>query len=92
MVDYLLANPEALTDVLTYHVAADSVTSDMLSDGMIIEMINGQTATISITTDGIFINDARNHHCRLIAENGVVHVIDAVIVPAIEGCTELVIM
>lgn len=90
VVDYLLANPEALTDVLTYHVAADSVTSDMLSDGMTIDMINGQTATISISTDGIFINDAEIVIADLIAENGVVHVIDAVIVPAIEGCTDLV--
>ena len=90
VVDYVLNNPDALSGILTYHVAADSVTSDMLTDGMEIEMINGETATISFDNGGIFINGAEIIIADLIAENGVVHVIDAVLVPAISGCTNLV--
>ncbi len=87
---YLLNDPLLLTDVLSYHVVADSVTSDMLTNGMTIPMINGETATISFSGNSIFINDAEIIIADLLAENGVVHVIDAVIVPVIEGCTSLV--
>ena len=90
IVDALLADPATLAAVLTYHVAADSVTSDMLSDNMMIEMINGAEATITFSGGSIFIDDAEIIIADLIAENGVVHVIDAVIVPSIPGCTDLV--
>ena len=89
VVDALLADVDLIAEVLTYHVAADSVTSDMLSNGLEIETINGQSATISFSGGDIFINDAQIIIADLIAENGVVHVIDAVLVPSIEGCTEL---
>ena len=91
VVDALLADVDLLAGVLTYHVAADSLTSDMLSDGQTITMVNGQDATITIDGDGnVFIDDAQVIVVDLIADNGVVHVIDAVIVPAIDGCTDLV--
>jgi len=89
VVDALLADVDLISAVLTYHVAADSVTSDMLSNGMVIDMINGQQATITFSGGSIFIEDAEIIIADLIAENGVVHVIDAVILPSIEGCTEL---
>lgn len=90
IVDALLADVDLIAAVLTYHVAADSVTSDMLSNGLVIDMINGQQATITFSGGSIFIEDAEIIIADLIAENGVVHVIDAVLVPSIEGCTELV--
>ena len=62
----------------------------MLSNNMMIEMINGQQATITFSGGSIFIEDAEIIIADLIAENGVVHVIDAVIVPSIPGCTDLV--
>ena len=83
-------NPTALVDVLTYHVAAGFVTSDMLIDGMTIPMLNGQSATITFSGGDIFIDGVQIIIADLIAENGVVHVIDAVLVPVIEGCTDLV--
>ena len=90
VVDFVLTNPDFLAAVLTYHVTGGFVTSDMLSDGQMIEMLNGEMATISIGADGVFIDDAEIIVVDLIAENGVVHVIDAVIVPPIAGCTNLV--
>lgn len=90
VVDFVLDNPEFLAGVLTYHVTGGAVTSDMLSDGMMIEMINGEMATITFSGGSIFIDNAEIIIADLIAENGVVHVIDAVIVPPIEGCTSLV--
>jgi uncharacterized surface protein with fasciclin (FAS1) repeats len=90
VVDALLADVDLLTAVLTYHVQADSTTSDMLSNGLVLDMINGQQATITFSGGSIFIEDAEIIIADLLAENGVVHVIDAVIVPSISGCTELV--
>ena len=90
VVDYVLANPDALAGILTYHVASGFVTSDMLSDGMSVTMLNGETATITFDNGSVFINDAEIIIVDLIAENGVVHVIDAVIVPPIAGCTNLI--
>ena len=89
IVDALLADAALLAEVLTYHVVADSVTSDMLSDGLTIDMVNGQSATITFDNGGIFIENAEIIIADLIAENGVVHVIDAVIVPSIAGCTAI---
>ena len=89
VVDALLADAELLADVLTYHVTGGAVTSDMLSNGQVIEMANGQNATITFSGGGIFIENAEVIIADLIAENGVVHVIDAVIVPVISGCTTL---
>ena len=58
--------------MLTYHVAAGAVISDMLSDNMMIEMINGAEATITFSGGSIFIDDAEIIIADLIAENGVV--------------------
>ena len=88
-VDALLADVDLLAAVLTYHVQADSTTSDMLSNGLVLDMVNGQQATITFSGGSIFIEDAEIIIADLLAENGVVHVIDAVIVPSIEGCTEI---
>jgi len=89
VVDQLLADPVSLAAVLTYHVAADSITSDMMSDNMMIGMLNGQMATITFDGSSIFIEDAEIIIADLIAENGVVHVIDAIIMPELGGCTDL---
>ena len=89
VVDALLADPLSLASVLTYHVVADSVTSDMLTNGMMVETINGQMATITFSGGSVFIDDAEIIIADLYAENGVVHVIDAVLLPSIDGCLDL---
>lgn len=78
----LLAAPEGdLTDILLYHVAAGSVLSTDLSDGMEVTTLNGKTATVTINENGVFINDAQVTLADLTADNGVVHVINAVLLP-----------
>ena len=81
--DALLADPKgALTDVLTYHVVPGKVMSTDLSDGMTVETVNGQTLTIKVADDGsVMVNDATVVTADIETSNGVIHVIDTVLVP-----------
>jgi uncharacterized surface protein with fasciclin (FAS1) repeats len=80
-IDALLANIPALTDILTYHVAAGNVLSSNLSNGQSITTLQGQPVTVSINANGVFINNAKVTVADIVADNGVVHVIDAVLLP-----------
>jgi uncharacterized surface protein with fasciclin (FAS1) repeats len=81
--DALAADPEgALTDVLTYHVVAGKVMSTDLSDGMMAETVNGESLEITINDDGsVMVNDANVVTADIETANGVIHVIDAVLIP-----------
>lgn len=74
-------NVAQLTDVLTYHVVEGSVFSTDLSDGQVVETLQGGTLTVSITDAGVQINDANVVTADVEASNGVVHIIDGVLLP-----------
>lgn len=77
----VLNNPELLESILLYHVVGSVALSTDLSDGMEIETLLGENVTVTINADGVFINDAQVTVADLVADNGVVHVIDAVLLP-----------
>ena len=81
-VEGLLADTEALTAILTYHVVSGAVMSGDLSDGMEAETLNGGMITISIDGDTVMVNDSTVTAADIEASNGVIHVIDAVLLPA----------
>ena len=73
---------EQITEILTYHVIAGAtVLSTDLSDGATATTLQGEEITVSITEEGAFINNAEVVGADRIGTNGVVHVIDAVILP-----------
>jgi uncharacterized surface protein with fasciclin (FAS1) repeats len=83
----LLANTELLNSVLLYHVVEGAVMAEtvMTLDGEEVPTLLGEDATlaISITDDGVMLNDSVMVIATDIeADNGVIHVIDAVLVPA----------
>lgn len=79
-VDALLNDIPTLTSILTYHVVAGKVMSTDLSDGMTAGTVNGADITIS-TMDGVEVNGATVTAADIETSNGVIHVIDAVILP-----------
>ncbi len=81
-VDSLLMeeNSDQLTSILTYHVVPGKVMSSDLEDGMTAETVEGSTITISLD-DGAMVNDANIVTADIEASNGVIHVIDSVLMP-----------
>jgi len=73
----------ALANILAYHVAMGVVTSDALSDGMSVTMLNQETTTITIDSNGVMVNDATVTAADVMASNGVIHVIDTVLMPEV---------
>ena len=75
----LLADTETLTTILTYHVVVGEVTSGDLVDGAV-TTLQGEEITVDLS-DGVMINTANVTAADVDASNGVIHVIDAVLLP-----------
>ena len=73
-------NKDQLVAILTYHVVAGKVMSTDLSEGMKAATVNGAEITITLE-GGAKVNDANVAMADVVASNGVVHVIDKVILP-----------
>jgi len=73
-------NKAKLAAILTYHVVAGKVMSKDLSDGQKAKTVNGQEITVTMK-DGVKIDSANVTTADLEASNGVIHVIDSVIMP-----------
>ena len=89
-VDALLEDPTGdLAQILLYHVLSGEVLSTDLSDGLMVPTLQGQDVTININSDGAFINDVAISLTDIHTFNGVVHVIDAVLLPELTSVTDL---
>jgi transforming growth factor-beta-induced protein len=80
----LLADKELLTSVLTYHVIPGVVLAETVVtlDGQSVATVNGAEVAISVDGDTVMVNDATVIAVDVLASNGVIHVIDTVLVPA----------
>ena len=79
-----LLKPESkdkLTSILTYHVVAGNVLSSQLTDGQKVKTLNGQELTVAIKGGVVTINGAKVIAADLAGSNGVIHVVDGVILP-----------
>ncbi len=75
----LLADKAKLTAVLTYHVVPGLVMSKDVKAGMV-KTVQGSAISMT-TTGGVKVNDAKVTAVDIVADNGVIHVIDTVIAP-----------
>lgn len=73
-------NKAKLTEILTYHVVSGKVMAGDLKDGMKAPTVEGSEITIDLD-NGPMVNDAKVVKADVAASNGVIHVIDKVIMP-----------
>lgn len=80
--DALMADPMgALQQVLTYHVAEGAVMSGDITDGMEVTTLQGEPVTLTVKDGTVMVDGAEVIEADIEASNGVIHVIDAVMVP-----------
>lgn len=90
VLDMVLADKELLTRILTYHVVQGVVTSDMVSTMMAPTMemgavggdLLGGELDVQVVDGKVTVNGANVIAADVMASNGVIHVIDAVLLPA----------
>ena len=85
--DQLFANKPLLTTVLTYHVLPAKVASSAIPFGKAITTVQGSILKIDSVASAVVITDGRNRTSKVVtadvaASNGVVHIVDKVILPA----------
>jgi len=77
----VLQDREKLRAILTYHVVAGEVTSDQVVKLDEAETVNGEKVRVRVRDGSVLINDARVVKADVQADNGVIHVIDSVLMP-----------
>ena len=74
-------NKDKLVKILTYHVVAGKVTAAEVVTLQTATTANGSDVAIRVVDDTVFINDSRVVATDIGASNGVIHVVDTVILP-----------
>lgn len=78
--DALLADKEKLTAVLTYHVVPGKVMAQDVKPGKV-KTVQGSELTVSTGSGGVMVDKAKVVKADIAADNGVIHVIDSVVLP-----------
>ncbi len=81
VLDALLADPDELAAVLTYHVVPGALPSESISDGARVDTVLGPWLTATVSDEGVSVGDASVTTADVLASNGVIHVIDQVLIP-----------
>lgn len=80
-VEALLEDKDKLASILTYHVAGGKLTADKVTSVDKLETLQGESATLTMADDKVMIDNAQIVMTDIECSNGVIHVIDAVILP-----------
>ena len=70
-----------LENILQYHVTTSSLKAEFLTDGMTLGMVNGDNVSVSVKDGKIMLNGTANIVASVPASNGMIHIIDAVLLP-----------
>ena len=73
-------NKAKLAAILTYHVVAGKVLAADVKTGMV-KTVQGTDLDVKVTTAGVTVNDAKVVKTDIVGSNGVIHVIDTVVLP-----------
>ena len=74
-------NRSQLQDILQYHVYVGSLKTDLMQDGQVLNMVNGGNITVTKKDGKIMLNNTATVVTSIPASNGIIHVIDAVLLP-----------
>lgn len=82
-IDALLADTETLSDILTYHVISGEVNASTAIGlaGTMVDMVNGDALALSLDGSNLLVNTATVITTDIQTDNGIIHVIDAVLLP-----------
>ena len=80
-VESLLKDIPALTEILTYHVVAGKVDASQVVGLDEAKTVNGQSLSISVEGGSVMIDNATVVTTDIMASNGIIHVIDEVVLP-----------
>jgi transforming growth factor-beta-induced protein len=75
-------NRSKLAAILTYHVVPGPLTAAEVAGLTSVKTVNGQSVNIAVTDGAVMIDDARVVKTDVAASDGVIHAIDAVLLPA----------
>ena len=76
----LLQDKQKLADILTYHVVAGKVMASQVKPGKV-KTVEGQSLTVTKKNGAVMVDNAKVTLTDIVASNGVIHVIDAVVIP-----------
>jgi uncharacterized surface protein with fasciclin (FAS1) repeats len=77
----LMANKTGLANLLNYHVVPGKVMSTDFKNGMEVRTVQGENLTFTLANGGIMVNNAQLVQADIICTNGVIHIIDTVLIP-----------
>jgi uncharacterized surface protein with fasciclin (FAS1) repeats len=77
----ILADKDKLTKILTYHVVPGKILSKNLKKKQTVDTVEGSPVTIIAKKSGVTVDDAKVVKADIKTSNGVIHVIDTVILP-----------
>ncbi len=80
-VEALLKDKDALTEILLYHVVSGKVTSGEVVKLTSAKTVEGEDVMIKVSEGSVYINESKVTSADVMASNGVIHVIDTVLIP-----------
>ena len=72
---------EDLQNILQYHVTLSALDASSFTDGQVLGMVNGDNVTVNIKDGKVMLNNSATIVASIRASNGIVHVIDGVLLP-----------
>jgi len=72
---------DALSNILEYHVYVGVIKTDAMRDGQVLNEVNGKNITLNVKDGKVMVNGKANIIASVPASNGIIHVIDDVLLP-----------
>jgi uncharacterized surface protein with fasciclin (FAS1) repeats len=75
---------EDLQNILQYHVTVSAMKAESFTDGQVLGMVNGDNVTVNVKNGKVMLNNSATIIASIPASNGMIHVIDGVLLPPVK--------